>query len=133
MTATLWISLVLGLGGALGALFTFWTKVRDRNQDKAKKTGEIRLDQASYDEIASKAAQINSQERIETERWWKEQFDAVKEDNKEIRTELDTEKKWRQKVTRRLRDHQEWDHQAANRYPDLGVPPIIVDEGDEML
>ena len=128
MTPTLWVSLVLGLGGLSGTIFTIWTKLKDRDQDNAKRSGEIRLDQASYDEIASKAAQINSQERIETERWWKEQFDAVKEDNKEIRAELELEVTRRKAVEKRIVIHQHWDHDAVRRYPELGDPPPIVEE-----
>ena len=130
MTATLWVSLILGSGGFLGALFTLWTKIRDRRQDKEKKSGEIKLDKASYDEIASLAAKINSEERIETERWWKEQFDAVKVELEEARSELDEAKKWRRKTTRRLKAHQVWDERVHKQNPGVGPPPPLFDEED---
>ena len=132
MTPTLWVSIVLAIGGILGSIFTLVSKIRDWRADKEKKHGEIKLDSASYDEIANRAAKINSEERIETERWWKEQFDAVKIELKETREELSEEKAWRRKTTRRLRLHQPWDDHMAQLHPDIGGPPILLDEDDEL-
>lgn len=131
MTPTLWISLVLGLGGALGTIFTVLTKISDREREKQKQEGAIKLDEASYTEIASRAAKINSEERIETERWWKEQFDAVKTELKETREELGDEKSWRRRTSRRLRDHQPWDDIQYQKNPENGPPPPLLDEDDE--
>ena len=131
MTPTLWISLVLGAGGALGTLFTVWTKFRDRKLEREKQQGDIKLSQASYNEIASRAAQINSQERIETERWWKEQFDAVKQELKETREDLGEEREWRRKTTSRLRAHQPWDDKQLMKNPESGPPPPLLDDEDE--
>lgn len=131
MTPTLWVSIILGIGGTLGAIFTGVSKLLDWKSNKLKKTGEIKLDKASYDEIASRAAKINSDERIETERWWKEQFDAVKIELKETREELASEKAWRRKTTKRLREHQPWDDMMHGLHPELGVPPLLLNEDEE--
>lgn len=133
MTPTLWVSIILGSGGLLGALFTVWTQLRDRKQTSRKMQGEIRLDAASYEEIATRAASINSEDLQKVGKFWQEQFDAVKDDNKEIREELDRQKRWRRKITTRLRVHQDWDHHAFHTHPELGQPPTIVDEEDEFL
>lgn len=112
MTATLWISLVLGLGGSLGTAFTVYTKIKDRGLEQEKRTGEVKLDKASYDKIAAEAARINSEKQIEQERWWKDQFEAVKVQNKEMRDELDEEGKFRRRITRYIRNHEPWDELA---------------------
>jgi len=115
MTPTLWVSILLGLGGALGALFTVWTQIRDRRQTKAKAVGQIKLDQASYNEIAARAASINSEDLRKVGEFWQGQFDAVKEENKEIRKELDTERRFRRRITKYIRNHEPWDELAENK------------------
>lgn len=125
MTAALIVSIVLGFGGSLTAVITAWFTIRDRRQAREKKTGEIRLDKVSYDEIASRAAKINSDERIEIERWWKEQFDAVKLELRETRVELEREKNARRKVTKWAKQHQQWDQDAYQLalHTDVNYPP----------
>lgn len=133
MTPTLWISLALGLGGLMSAVMAVATKAGSWRRDKQKQTGEIKLDQASYDEIAVRAAKINSEERILTERWWKEQFDAVKVELQETRDQLASEKKWRRRTTERLRQHLPWDHHVYENCPEVGPPPPLWDNEEEDL
>lgn len=135
MTPTLWISLILGAGGVTGAVLAVITRIANWGRDREKSEGSIKLDKASYDEIAIRAAKINSEERIQTERWWKEQFDAVKLELQATRGELNIEKKWRRRTTERLRQHLPWDDHVAEKCPDLPpAPPLWPDdEEDEEL
>lgn len=138
MNPTLWISIFLGAGGAVGALFTVWTQIRDRKQDRAKKQGSILLDQASYDEIAARAASINSEDLRKVGEFWQQQFDAVKQENEELRSEIDIERRFRRRITRYIRNHEPWDELAESRLAEnqIEMPPrptLDVLEGDELL
>ena len=96
------ISAGLGAGGAITGAWAVATQWRDRYRRQAKQEGEIRLDDTTRIRIAAEAAQINSDERIATEKWWKEQFDAVK-------AELVEEQQWRRSMARQLKPHRAWD------------------------
>jgi hypothetical protein len=132
MTPTLWISLVLGAGGGIGGILAVVTRIVEWRRNREKAEGEIQLGKASYDEIAVRAAKINSEERIQTERWWKEQFDAVKEQLIETNKQLQAEKKWRRRTTQRLREHLPWDKEQYDNCPQHGPPPpLLADDEDE--
>lgn len=122
MSTTLIVSLVLALGAAFTTGFNVYDQIRNKRREHAKLTGEIQLSRGQYDELAAKAAQITSQERIETERWWKEQFDAV-------RDELTIEQRWRRRVTTYIREHTPWDMKAYEELKKAGIdippPPIL--------
>lgn len=145
MTATIWVTLILGLGGLVTGLVAAIAKVADWRRDSKKKDTGIQLDEAGYREIASRAAKITSDERIETERWWKEQFDAVKielteckeqsrEELRESRNELRAERAWRKRIIHRLSVHQAWDDRHYAESPDkFGAPPPLLDDiGDDL-
>lgn len=134
MNATLWVSIVLGSGSLLTSLYAVWTQIRNRKLNDIKKEGEVELDSAAYGEIANRAAKINSEERIETERWWKEQFDAVKVELKETKDELSIERLWRRTVSRYIRRHQPWDDRMVDiarqhNWPIESPPKLDFNEG----
>lgn len=106
------LSLLLGSGAFLTAGFGIITQVRDRGRSVRKQEtdieqiqGSIKLDETTRQRLAAEAAQINSDERIATEKWWKEQFDAVK-------SELVTEQGLRRRLSKWASEHQEWDKRA---------------------
>lgn len=105
MSAATVTSILLGAGGSLTGIYAVLNQVRDRRRHVVKQEGEIQLNDTTRVRIASEAAQINSDERIATERWWKEQFDAVKD-------ELVEEQTLRRRLTKWAKAHQEWDQQA---------------------
>lgn len=108
-----WAPLVLGGGGGIAGLFSLFSKVADRKQDKTQRDGVIQLDKATRERIAAEAAKINDDSRIRTETWWKEQFDAVK-------IELKAEQDWRRGMTKRLGPHLAWDERVAGKIRELG-------------
>lgn len=120
--STVLVSLILGAGGLATAFYTLLTNIRDRKSTIAKQQSDLRLSKGTYEKIAADAAQINSDQRIETERWWKEQFDAV-------RVELAEEQKTRRRLTKWAVDHQEWDKRAWTLAllsdPDYPSPPTL--------
>lgn len=120
--------LVSGIGAA-----TTWrgrhAHQRLENASASKAEGEAGVSVEDKKKIAAEAAKINSDERIETERWWKEQFDAVK-------AQLLVEFRWRRKVTEILKAHAAWDRRtiAEMRRHNLHVtdpPPLDVNGEDE--
>lgn len=126
MSATLIVSLALGAIAVLTSAYGIYTQVKDRSRSVAKQEGSIALDDTTRTRIAAEAAQINSDERIATERWWKEQFDAVK-------GELVEEQRLRRRLTKWATEHQEWDQRAWTlalhadpNYP--GPPQLDVDK-----
>ena len=96
------LSLLLGGGGALTGFYAVLTQVRDRRRNIARQEAAIPIDEQTRIKIASEAAAINADERIKIERWWKEQFDAVK-------AELTEDQRWRREMVQLLREHQPWD------------------------
>lgn len=136
MTATLWVSVLLGAGGTIGGLLTAFSRISDWRRNKEKKEGEIKLDQASYDEIATRAASINAEDFRKAGEFWQSQFDAVKAENKEIREELRIEQLFRKRITKYIRNHEPWDELAEARLiaAKIEMPPrptLTFDETDD--
>jgi hypothetical protein len=112
MSATLIVSILLGLAAFSTSVFGVITQARDRSRSVRRQEGDIdkiqagiKLDETERERIAAEAAQINADQRIATERWWKEQFDAVK-------TELVEEQRLRRRLSIWASQHQEWDKRA---------------------
>jgi hypothetical protein len=128
MNTTLIASLVLGVGSLSTAFYAVITQVRDRARSVRKQESGIAIDEQTFERIKAEAAQVGSDQRIATERWWKEQFDAVK-------AELVTEQEWRREMSKRLRRHQPWDdhmyREAAMAGWNIEPPPKLDPEDDD--
>lgn len=127
------VALIMGGSGLLSAGWTLYVAIRDRKNLKQKQSGEILLNREQQRHIAAEAAKINSDERIATERWWKEQFDAVK-------AELVKERQGRARIVRSIRQHQPWDQMVQQKLAELGLhvshPPaldLLLDEEFDQL
>lgn len=122
MSSTLIVSLLLGVAALATSVFGVVTQIRDRGRSVRKQEGDIKLDETTRERLAAEAAQINADQRIATERWWKEQFDAVK-------TELVAEQTARRRLTKWANLHQEWDQsawkQAIQTDPEFPAPPQL--------
>lgn len=128
MSATLIVSLLLGGSALVTGAWSIFTQIRDRGRNIQKQQGDIKIDEKTYERIAAEAAQIGSDQRIATERWWKEQFDAVK-------AELVTEQNWRREMSKRLRRHQPWDDHMYREAQKAGwdvEPPPKLDPDDDV-
>jgi hypothetical protein len=115
----------LGAGGAAGLLSFFYTvykDVRGRHLQEKKAEGEVKLDSATETRIAAEAAQINSDVAIAQQKWWKDQFDAV-------RQELTEEQQLRRRLTQWAQSHQIWDRRAwelaLHADPEYPPPPEL--------
>ena|SRR5436190_23894875 len=124
-STTITVSILLGLAALATSVFAMVTQIRDRGRNVRtqqgnidKLEGAIKLDETERDRIAAEAAQINADQRIATERWWKEQFDAVK-------TELVEEQRARRRLSEWAAEHQTWDEMAWQlaRKTDPHYPP----------
>lgn len=119
---------LLGAGGGLSAIFTMLDRWRNRKFNKIKEESSIKLDDATFKEIASRAAKINSEDRISIETWWKEQFESVKGD-------LSEQQDWRRRAIRRWHEHKRWDDEQARRLQELSgesiEPAPSLDPDDE--
>lgn len=125
MASTIGVSILLGLAALATSVFAMVTQIRDRGRNIRKQQGDIdklegaiKLDETERDKIAAEAAQINADQRIATEKWWKEQFDAVK-------TELVEEQRARRHLSAWATEHQVWDEKAwlLARKTDPHYPP----------
>lgn len=119
---------LLGAGGGLSVIFTAADRWRNRKFNKIKESSSIKIDEGTYAEIAARAARINSEDRIEIEKWWKEQFESVKGD-------LAEQQAWRRRATRRWHEHKIWDDAQAQRLHELSgeaiEPAPSLDPDDE--
>lgn len=129
MSAGMISAILLGLAAFLTSVWGVYTQARDRDLSATDKRGKIQLDDTTRTRLAAEAAQINSDERIATERWWKEQFDAVK-------TELVEEQRLRRSgdiEIHRLKtwanEHEDWDRNTWNLAlqvdPTCPPPPVL--------
>ena len=132
----MFVALLVAFTGVATTAWNIWER-------KKKSPGEVELTAEERKNVAAQAAKINSEERIETERWWKEQFDAVKEELRQTREkaadELEIERKWRARITKYIRRHQPWDIEMEriareNNWPISPAPRIDLtgeDDDDE--
>lgn len=122
MSATLTISILLGLAALATSVFGIVTQVRDRGRSVARQEAQIELDETTRIRLAAEAAQIGEDQRIATERWWKEQFDAV-------RVELVSEQRRVRRLSKWAAEHQVWDtgawERAVKTDPTYPPPPIL--------
>lgn len=135
-TATVLVSIALGIAALVTSIFTVVTQIRDRGRsvrkqesDIASLQGKIELDETTRDRLAAEAAQINADQRIATEKWWKEQFDAVKDELVEEQAARRTASKTIAHLTKWATEHQSWDQsawkQAQKTDPDFPAPPKL--------
>lgn len=126
MSATA-LATVVGAG-----IKAFWERRRQRRLqplEDAKATTEIRLSSSQVKQVGVEAERVYSLQRIETERWWLEQFEIVKRELEEERQERRQEQTdfagWRERLGERLRQHERWDNQqvAALRQANIIAPP----------
>jgi hypothetical protein len=136
MTAITLASLLLGSGGLLTGAWAIYTQLRDRpravkkqESDLEKQHGEIELTQELKQLIAAEAAKLNSDERIEAERWWSEQIESLRAD---LREEAELARNARREVNRLVAwadTHQMWDRQAWRKAiesdPQFPPPPQL--------
>lgn len=129
MSATLIASLLLGGGALATSVFALITQIRDRGRSVRKQEGDLKklqtgieLDETTRTRLAAEAAQINSDVAIAQQTWWREQFDAVRE-------ELTLEQQRTRRLTKWANEHQEWDkgawHLAQQADPTYPPPPVL--------
>lgn len=129
MNPTLIVSLLLGAAALATSVFGVITQIRDRSRSVRKQEGDIKklegaieLDETTRTRLAAEAAQINSDVAIAQQNWWREQFDAVRE-------ELTLEQQRTRRLTKWANQHQEWDqgawHLAQQMDPGYPPPPML--------
>jgi hypothetical protein len=132
MSAGMVSAILLGLAALVTSVWGIYTQSRDRDLSASDKRGKIQLDDTTRTRLAAEAAQINSDERIATERWWKEQFDAVKAElvqEQRLRREGDVEVR---RLTVWANEHQRWDQntwELARQVDPACPPPPVLQRG----
>lgn len=119
-------ALIMGGGGLVAAVISVTAQIRSWRHSKKKEEQGLNLDQTTERKIAADAAKINADQTIEQERWWKEQFDASKEQLKE-------ERSWRLRALKRWRQHDIWDEELYKqarraKWRVRRAPPLDPDE-----
>jgi hypothetical protein len=89
------VTLILGSGALVTALYTLWNNVRTRRITDAKQAGEVQLDKATTDRIIAEATKIGAEERIARERWWAEQIEELRRD---LAEERHHGQRWRERL-----------------------------------
>lgn len=132
MTADTIASLVLGGGGLLsgvGIISSVVEKIRNRKREVAKQQGELnkqtadtQLTTEQMQLVKQEASRAYSSERIESEKWWSDQIERLRED-------LHLEQTARRELTEWANLHQLWDRRAwvlaLETDPDYPPPPTL--------
>jgi hypothetical protein len=106
MSTTTILSILSAIGVAATAYWTVYTNVRDRRRTVAKQNTGIKIDEATYNEIATRAASINSDDMRKVGEFWQEQFDAVVK-------QVQSQQAWINSAKRRWAQHEVWDAKLA--------------------
>lgn len=119
-------SLLLGGGALVTAGWGIVTSRQAKKERDEKRPLEIQLSEEQRRQVADEANAQQNEKRIATERWWKEQFDAV-------RRELTVERRWRRAITKTMRAHAPWDLLVEAKFRELNIeipvpPPLDVDD-----
>lgn len=93
---------ILGSGVFGATLLGLYDRIKNRKYDAKKQTTGIKLDEAQYAEIATRAAQVNDTNLMAVGSFWQGQF-------REVTKEIDSLKEWRAKAKERFRAHAAWD------------------------
>lgn len=132
MTADTIASLVLGSGGLLSGaaiLYSVVEKIRDRKRTVAKQQADLskqgadtQLTTEQIQLVKQEASQAVSTERRESEKWWSDQIERLRED-------LHAEQTARRELTEWANLHQIWDRRAwilaLEADPDYPPPPVF--------
>jgi hypothetical protein len=122
----IWIAL---LGGGAGATLILGIIDRSRNAkfDRRKQDTGIKLDEATYADIASRAEQTNQTGLMAVGSFWQGQFG-------EIVKRVDELAEWQRKARIQMQKHREWDRQLLSDCEGHGSigppPPLDPDDAD---
>lgn len=116
------LMLILGAGGGATILLRLIDIVRNFRYDKRKQDSTIKLDDAQYAEITSRAEQTSSASLMAVGAFWQGQFSEMQ---KVMQERLDAETKWRTGMTTKLKAHEKWDRQLMKMLEDcdMHIPP----------
>lgn len=122
--------LVTVLAGGAGAtiLLGLIDRIKNWKYDRRKQDSSIKLDEGTYDEIASRAEQTNSSNLMAVGAFWQGQFS-------DIEKRLAAEKDWRNTMTVKLRKHEAWDRKLMKMLAECDMhidPPPSLDPDDDV-
>lgn len=109
---------VLASGVTMTGVLGIYDRIRNRKFDKRKQDTSVKLDQATYDEIASRAAQTNSSNLMAVGSFWQGQFN-------ELAKQVEGLESWRRRAKDRWHEHYIWDQKMVAGDPDPGPPPSL--------
>ena len=111
-TATI-LSIISVVGVLLTTAWTLFTNMRDRFRTIQKQETGIKLDNATYAQIATQAAALNSEDLRKVGEFWAEQFDKVVK-------QVQDQQLWINAAKRRWALHEAWDARLAAQVRDFG-------------
>lgn len=120
------LTTVLGSGVTMTGVLTVYDRVRNRKFEKRKQDATIKLDEATYTEIASRAEQTNSSNLMAVGAFWQGQFT-------ELQSQVASLQDWRRRAKQRWHEHQTYDEGLARQIVELGgqaQPPPSLDPDD---
>jgi hypothetical protein len=121
------LTTVLGGGAGMTVVLGVYDRVRNRKFEARKQGTTIKLDEATYTEIASRAEQTSSSNLMAVGAFWQGQF-------QEVEKQLAAEQDWRRRMKQRARAHREWDEELIRKLElecDIHVdspPPLDPDD-----
>jgi hypothetical protein len=121
------LTTVLGSGAGMTVVLGVYDRVRNRKFDRRKQDTTIKLDEATYTEIASRAEQVSSTNLMAVGSFWQGQFDMLTK-------RFESEQDWHRRVAEKLRAHRAWDQQIMRRLDECGIhvdPPPTLDPDEE--
>lgn len=126
MNATL-IASILGSGVGGATILKLIDMVRNRKFDKRKQETSVQLDEATYAEIAARAANVNNTNLMAVGSFWQGQF-------QELAKQVENLEDWRRRAKSRLREHEQWDNMVASKMEECNMhidPPPPLDPDQE--
>ena len=118
---------LLGGGALTTIVLGLIDRIRNRKFDRLKQGTSVKLDEAQYAEITSRAEQTSSSNLMAVGAFWQGQFT-------EIEKRLAAEQDWRARVTVKLKEHERWDVRLMKLLEECGMqiePPPSLNPDDD--
>jgi hypothetical protein len=120
------LTTVLGSGVGMTGVLAVYDRVRNRKFERRKQDSTIKLDEATYAEISSRAEQTNSSSLMAVGAFWQGQFAS-------LASQVASLEDWRRRAKNRWHEHQVYDEGLARQIVELGghaEPPPSLDPDD---
>lgn len=112
------LAAVLGSGASMTIALGVYDRIRNRRFDKRKQETTIKLDEATYNEIAARAEQVDANKIMAVGAFWQGQFSEL---SKRFEAEQRTNRERWDRMTRKAHEHKLWDEKLLRKLADCNI------------